>query len=47
MIEYFDVGHSYHERSKVGREVECVVSTTLMKEHDIGDDLGLSGLYQH
>jgi hypothetical protein len=38
------LGTSYHERPEIGREVHCVISTTLMKEHDIGDDLGLRSL---
>lgn len=37
-------GQSYHQRPKVGCKVQCVVRTTLMKKHDVGDDLGLRGL---
>jgi len=37
-------GISYHEGSKVGSEIQCVIGTAFMKKHDIGDDLGLGGL---
>ena len=35
---------AYHERAKVESKIESLICSSLMQEHNIGDDIWLDGL---